>query len=267
MRGVAVLCAAAASWIVVTGVYPKLRIQAPRMPVRYAIGAVAAFIVAGLLAMLSLGVPVIALAMAFLAAMVPVTLGQQRQRLRHSEIRDAWPDVLSYTRTSISAGATLEDAFMAALQRTESIEPRYAEVLRREVMFGGGFAAGLASIRSDHADPTTDRIAISLAGASGSGGSRVGEVVGVLAESVADEIRLRKAHDAALTEQRWTVNVALVAPWVLLALSVATNPQAKAAFSTAQGGFVVGVGLVCTVAGWFLARRAARLSSAPRVFR
>jgi len=267
MRGVAVLSAAAASWVLVTGAFPRLAIRPPRIPVPYAIGAAAAFVVAGSVALSALGVPVIALAIACLAATVPITLGQQRESAKHSRTRDAWPDVLAYTRTSISAGATLEDAFLAALQRNEAIDPEYAEFVRKEVGFGGGFSPGLDAIRVSHADPTTDRIAISLSAASGSGGSRVGQVVGVLAASVADEIRLRKAHDAALTEQRWTVNVALVAPWVLLALSVATNPQAKAAYSTAEGAVVVGVGLVCTVAGWLLARRAARLSSAPRVFR
>lgn len=261
------LCAAAASWVLITGVFPRPVLRPPRISIPYAIGAVATFIVAGIVALTALGVPVIAVAMACLAAMVPITLGQQRDRAQHSGVRDAWPDVLSHTRTSISAGATLEDAFLTALQRNEAMQPEFAEFVRTEVGFGGGFGAGLDAIRTGHADPTTDRIAISLSAASGSGGSRVGQVVGVLAASVADEIRLRKAHDAALTEQRWTVNVALVAPWVLLALSVATNPQAKDAYSTTQGAVVVGLGLVCTVAGWLLARRAARLSSAPRVFR
>lgn len=261
------LCAAAASWVLATGALPRMAIQLPKVPLRYAVGAAATFVVAGAVALAALGVPVIAVAMALLAAMVPITVGQQRDRVQHSEVRDAWPDVLSYTRTSISAGATLEDAFLSALQSNEAIDKKYVEIVRREVGFGGGFGAGLDTIRTTHADPTTDRIAISLSAASGSGGSRVGEVVGVLAQSVADEIRLRKAHDAALTEQRWTVNVALVAPWALLALSVATNPQAKSAYATPQGLLVVAIGLVCTVSGWLLARRAARLSAAPRVFR
>ena len=267
MRGVAVLCAAAASWVLVTGLLPRMTFTPPRIPLRYAVISCATMVVTGAVAFAALGVAVAAVAMAVLAAMVPITIGQQRERARHTEVRDAWPDVLSYTRTSISAGATLEDAFLTALQRNETIDDAYVEIVRREVGFGGGFASALDTIRNLHADPTTDRIAISLSAASGTGGSRVGEVVGVLGQSVADEIRLRKAHDAALTEQRWTVNVALIAPWALLALSVATNPQAKVAYSTPQGVVVVGIGLACTVAGWVLARRAARLSAAPRVFR
>lgn len=261
------LCAAAASWVLVTGVLPRMTFKAPRISLRYVAIAGATMVIAGAVAFTALGVAVVAIAMALLAAIVPITIGQQRDRAHDTEVRDAWPDVLSYTRTSISAGATLEDAFLTALQRNEAIDEGYVEIVRREVGFGGGFGAALDTIRNMHADPTTDRIAISLSAASGSGGSRVGEVVGVLGQSVADEIRLRKAHDAALTEQRWTVNVALIAPWALLALSVATNPQAKVAYSTPQGVVVVGIGLVCTVAGWLLARRAARLSTAPRVFR
>ena len=43
-------------------------------------------------------------------------------------------------------------------------------------------------------------------------------ILAALGVSVADELRLRKAHRAALTEQRLTAAVALIAPWALLAL-------------------------------------------------
>ena len=87
-----------------------------------------------------------------------------------------------------------------------------------------------------------------------------------LGASVADELRLRRAHEAALTEQRMTAGVALVAPWALLALTIATNPQAAAAYQTNTGTIIVAVGLVSTSAGYVAARRAAALSKAPRVF-
>jgi tight adherence protein B len=233
----------------------------------YLAGACLFFVLGTTLSLGLLGAPVVAVAIGLLLASVPLTIGRQRVQSARSELRDAWPDVLAYTRTSISAGATLEDAFLTALERTDSTDPEMAEAIRREVGFGGGFRSGLEQIRVAHQDPTTDRVVITLASASGAGGTRVGDVVGVLATSVGDEIRLRKAHDASLTEQRWTVNVALVAPWVLLALSIATNPQAKEAFDTAQGAVVVGIGFAATVSGWLLARRTARLSEPPRVFR
>jgi tight adherence protein B len=116
-------------------------------------------------------------------------------------------------------------------------------------------------------DPVSDRVLATLVVANRVGGHRVGDVLASLQESVADDLRLRRAHDAALTEQRWTAGVALVAPWALLVLSIATNPQASYAFDTPEGAMVVGIGFVATVSGWLLARKSARLSEPPRLFR
>lgn len=92
-------------------------------------------------------------------------------------------------------------------------------------------------------------------------------MIGVLARSVGDEIRLRKAHEASITEQRLTINVALIAPWALLTLSIATNPQAQRAFSTAEGASVIAFGFAATVIGWIMALRTARLRTQTKVFR
>ncbi|MGI9642089.1 MAG: hypothetical protein ACR2N9_04820, partial [Acidimicrobiia bacterium] len=98
MRGVAVLCAAAASWVLVTGVLPRLTITPPSIPLRYVAVAGATMVITGVVSFAALGVAIVAVAMALLAAMVPITIGQQRERAYHGEVRDAWPDVLSYTR-------------------------------------------------------------------------------------------------------------------------------------------------------------------------
>lgn len=91
-------------------------------------------------------------------------------------------------------------------------------------------------------------------------------VLSALATSLSDEMQIRAAHDAALTQQRLTAGVALVSPWVILALSLATNPQAGAEFSNPTGRLILIVGAVATGLGWFLARRAARLAAQPRIF-
>jgi tight adherence protein B len=90
-------------------------------------------------------------------------------------------------------------------------------------------------------------------------------VVSSLGGSIADELRLRRAHTAALTEQRMTAAVALTAPWTLLALTISTNPQAAAAYRTATGSVIIAIGFTLTALGFLAARRLARLSQAPRV--
>jgi Flp pilus assembly protein TadB len=90
-------------------------------------------------------------------------------------------------------------------------------------------------------------------------------VISSLGSSIADELRFRRAHTAALTEQRMTAAVALTAPWALLALTIATNPQAAAAYRTATGSAIIAIGFVLTALGFLAAHRSARLSQAPRV--
>lgn len=267
MRGAAVLLGAMAVWTFTTGVVPfrgsriGLGIDVRSASKALGIGILIALITAALF-----GIPAVTIAAGGLGAAVPVVRGNTRRQSQIAAIRQCWPDILFRIRGSLSAGTTLADAtieaFVAAGDPFESVGRR----LRREVVVGRGFAAGIASARSDFADATSDRVLVTLETASATGGQRVGEVLAALAISVGDELRLFAAHDAAMAEQRLTINVALAAPWVLLFLAVATNPQAQMAFSTAEGAVVIGAGFLATSAGWLLATRTAKLTETPRVF-
>ena len=266
MRGVAALAAAAATWIALTGATPQL--AAPRVRVHG--GAVARSALAGLLGagatMLVTEIPGLAIAVGLLAVAVPLARDARRavdddwSRLRE------WPDILAFVRAGLASGLSVTDALLESLERASGSYAEVADLLRREALFGSGLEGAIGRIPPERLDSTSHRILMTLATAARSGGPRVGEIVGTLAQSVADDIRLREAHHAALSEQRTTVAVALVAPWVMLVLAVVTNPQASTAFSSASGTAVIGAGLVATLLGWLLATRAARLSAPPEVF-
>lgn len=267
MRGIAVLCAVGATWVLATGWAPRARLPAVSVaPGTAALGA-AAGTASAMLALVVVGIPAVAIAVGTLAAAVPFSLAAKRGRSRQMERLEAWPHVLAQVRSSLSSGATLGDALVDALERSGGVFGDLAARVRRDMVYGDGFSASLERARHDIGDPTTDRVLVTLAAANHAGGARVGTIVGVLGRSVADEVRLRRAHEAALTEQRLTVDVALVAPWVLLVLSVLTNPQAHEAFASPPGAMVVGVGAAATGLGWVSAIRTARLSRPPKVFR
>jgi len=266
VRGIAVLAAAAAGWVLVTGHIPRFSVALPAIRLSIAALAVATFVATFVVTYGLLDVLSVAVAVALLAGGTPVAVSQSRRAQRDADVRGRWPDVLMHVRSSVGAGATLPDAVIGGMRRSGDGFEEMADLIRTEVAFGGGFRAALETIRNEGEDPTADRVLVTLATANTTGGARVGEIVGMLGASVADETRLRRAHDAALTEQRMTVNVALVAPWALLCLSIATNTQARLAFSSADGTIVVMIGFVATVLGWALANLTARLSQAPRVF-
>jgi tight adherence protein B len=267
MRGLAVLCAAGAGWSIVAGVpTPRARV-ALRLDATAVIVSAAVFVATAGVMIALLDVTAAALAIALIAAAVPIALDESRRRTREAQHRDRWPDVLMHIRGSVAAGATLEDSVISSFVAAGGRWADMAEAVRREVAFGAGFRSAIEDLRADQDDPTSDRVLVALSSASHAGGSRVGEAISVLARSVGDELRMRKAHDAAMTEQRLTIDVALFAPWVLLTLTIATNPQARDAFSQPDGAVVIAVGFLATALGWLFARRTARLRRQPRVFR
>lgn len=267
MRGVAVLCAVGSVWAISGGSVPERALKFPRIDWI----AVGLSFLAGLgVFVLSLGLlstPVPAAALGVLGATIPIHVRASRSRKRVALSAHAWPDVLAHVRSSVSGGLTLPDAYIGAASRVGGLFEETLPEVRRQVMYGEGFAEAMRHVRDRAEDPTADRVTMTLIVANESGGHRVGEVLSALSASVAGESRLRLAHEAALTEQRVTAGVALGAPWVILALSIATNPQAKVSFSTAEGALVIGVGLVLTVSGWILSSRIAALSDTPRMFR
>jgi tight adherence protein B len=267
MRGLAVLLAAAAA--ATLGGFPMPRpgrLTLPRLRPAMAAAALAAGMGAGLAA-ISLGANAAAAgALALMGAAAPLLTAASRARRAAEQAAGRWPDFLAALRGRLSAGESLPDATAAAAAAAGDRLAGLAHRLEEGRSSGRPFAATLAEVRADWADPLADRVLTTLAAAAGIGGERVGAVLSGLAGSVADELRLRRAHQAALTEQRLTAGVALGAPWALLLLTTATNPQSAAAYSTATGTWVVLAGLAATSAGFWLSRRAARLSHMPRVF-
>ena len=221
----------------------------------------------GMLTLTFLGIPSVAIAIGILASAIPAAAEVGRRSRQHEDLAGAWPDFLALMRGRVVAGETLPDAFVAAAERSPEPLRSSANQITEAVSFGDGFAAALERLRDQLDDATADRVLATIAAAHRSGGPRVGLVLTSLGVSVADELRLRRSHIAALTEQRMTALVALIAPWALLALTIATNPQSALSYRRPTGTLIVAVGLVATSLGYLTARRtAAALSRAPRVF-
>jgi len=231
----------------------------PRLP--FGIGVGAATGLAGAAAASSMGAPdIVALAAGVLAAPLPAATRRTARRRELMREASRWPDFLAAVRSRIATGASLPEATRAAARH---LGGRFVELDRG---LGERFSTGMARVRAEWADPLADRVLTTLSIAADVGGRHVDSVLAALAISVGDELRLRRAHDAALTQQRLTAGVALVAPWAMLGLSIATNPTAAESYSTRTGQWIVIGGLLATVSGYLLARRSARLSEPPRIF-
>ena len=223
-----------------------------------AAGTICAIVASGLT-----GDATIGLTLGAFAAMILPGLARARRRRAASAAAAVWPDFLAVLRGRISAGDSVADATRFAAARQGGALQPLADLMTRTRH--RPFVETMATARDAYADPIADRVLSTLGTASEVGGGRVDTVLAGLSRSVGDEVRLRNAHDAALTQQRLTAGVALVAPWALLLLTISTNPQAAAAFRTSSGRVVILIGFAGTMAGRFLTARAARLAAPPRV--
>ena len=189
-------------------------------------------------------------------------LFRRRRRDRQSRRQAArWPDFIAAVRARLAAGSAIP---AACAEAGRLIGGKFESLAGPP---GLPFTSVIATAREIWSDPLADRVLTTLEVASRVGGSQVGSVLAALSTSLGDELRLRRAHEAALTEQRLTASVALFAPWVILLLSTLTNPTAAGAFATPTGDLIVGAGAAVTLMGFALARRTARLSRPPRLFR
>jgi tight adherence protein B len=205
--------------------------------------------------------PAVAVAAGVLVTPLPVSARRARLRRSRAAAAGRWPDFLAAVRSRVAGGAPLPDATRAAGRH---IGGPFADL---DVGLGLGFETLMAEMRGRWQDPIADRVFTTLETATSIGGGHVDSILATLADSIAGELRMRSAHDAALTQQRMTAAVALAAPWAILCLSLATNPTASEAFSTPTGTVVIAGGVAATAIGYALSVRTARLADAPRLFR
>lgn len=211
-------------------------------------------------------VPAAGFSLGVLAGIIMVTARALRRAHKREQLMEHWPDFLAVLRSRLSAGSPLEESFISSGRHLGGHFDPWTDHIEERLAAGSRFDDALASLRTRVADPLADRVLTTIATASRTGGGMVAGIVSRLGVSISDELRLRKAHEAALTQQRLTALVALVAPWALLALTMATNPRSAALYRTRTGTTIIAVGLVATSAGYLLARRSARLSRPPRIF-
>lgn len=267
MRLLAVGLAAVAGWLLFQGPVirtPRLKgAFEPRTALRSLLfGLLAGVVAAGLT-----GIPEVSISIALLGGASPI-LTSRLARLRGRQAdRDRWPDFLAALQGALAGGASMPEAFTSAAVGLGGGYARMGQAVSEQMVRGTGFPAVLDAMRHRLSDPFADRVLMALALAHRTGGPRVGEMLAGLAASIADELRLRKAHEAALTQQRLTALVALIAPWALLLVTIPTNPTAGLAYRGEGGLVVLASGAAATLVGYLLTLRTARLSEPPRLFR
>jgi tight adherence protein B len=121
-------------------------------------------------------------------------------------------------------------------------------------------------IKSDLADPTSDRVIEVLILAYERGGAVVPEILSDLAEATTRDLwTLEEVRTEAL-EQKINSRIVFVLPWFVLVAMTARSGAFREFYSSSAGILVAGIGAVMSLVGVLIASRLGAQPAEPRVF-
>jgi len=197
---------------------------------------------------------------------LPVLLLRSAARRRATALREVWPEAVDHINSAIRAGLSLPEALVQLSRKgPEQLRPAFTE-FGRDYQASGDFAASLDRLKVRLADPVGDRIVEALRITRDVGGTDLGALLRTLSAFLREDARTRGEIEA---RQSWTVNaarLALVAPWLVLAL-MATRPEAAQAYDSSAGLVMILGGAVVSVIAYRVMLVIARLPQDERVLR
>jgi len=188
----------------------------------------------------------------------PVAWLRSRARKRRISHREVWPEAIALMTAGVRAGMSLPEVVAGLADRGPEVLRPYFYQFRLTYRASTSFPAALESLARDLADPIADQVIAALRLAHDVGGTDLVRVLRTLGDFVRDDLRVRKEIEARWS---WTVSaarLAAAAPWIVL-LTMASRPEAAAAYDSPSGTLLVLCGGLATLAGYRLMLRAARL--------
>lgn len=214
---------------------------------------------------LATGVPVLVLAAAVAAAVLPVAWLRGRRRTLRRARRMLWPDVCDLLIASVRAGLSLPDAVASlATSAPVPLRPAFAGYAA-DLAASGHFDTSILRVKAVLADPVADRIVETLRMAREVGGTELVSVLRSLSAAVRADATVRAEAEARQSWVRGAAVLGVVAPWVVMIL-LAIRPEGARAYSSAEGVVLIIASAVVSVIAFRLMLRLGRLPEPRRWF-
>jgi tight adherence protein B len=234
-------------------------------PAAFVVVVLSVAVAAGGVALAAIPVVGVGVVVGVVVALAPLSVVSARARKRRRQLRAAWPDLVDHLVSSVRAGQSLGDA-IAGLAELGPVELRPAfREFSATVIATGTLGPALDDLKARLADPVADRIVETLRMAREVGGTELPSVLRALSASLRQDAAVRAEVEA---RQSWVVNAArlgVAAPWIVLLL-LAGRPEAAAAYNSAAGLTLLGVGFVVTVVAYRIMMAVGRLPEERRWF-
>jgi len=203
-------------------------------------------LVAGIVAQLCLGWPVVSALSAVVGLLGPYAYYIRRHDHRRSAVQDALVEAIEQLRDAIRTGLSVQDA-LGGLARSgpRVLRDEFATLARDARLLG--FESALGAMRDRLADPVFDVVAGALLINDRLGGRLVSQVLDRLAESTRAQLQIE--HEVRAQQARTVLSARIVAaaPLVALVGLRATNPRYLSIFDSVLGQMVL-IGCAASVA-------------------
>lgn len=223
-------------------------------------GALLTFLVVWALA----GAAPVAFVPAVAVATIPKSWFARQRAQRQRERLAAWPDTLRDLLAHLESSMPLHTALVElGHSGPEPLRPTW----RRYGLLASALdhRAALEAIRSELADPVSDRVIEVVLVAHEQGAAVVLDLLRDLADSTTDDIRLVDAIETAQLETRIEARAVAVLPFVVLVMLTSRSPDYREFYSSALGVAVIVVGAVMTLLGSLAIQRLGRVRGETRV--
>jgi tight adherence protein B len=207
--------------------------------------------VAGGVAQLCLGWPMVSGLCAAVGLLGPYAYYIRRHDRRRSAIQDALVEAIEQLRDAIRTGLSVQEALVGlARGGPEVLQGEFATLGRDARLLG--FERALAAMRDRLADPVFDVVAGALLINDRLGGRLVSQVLDRLADSTRAQLRIQQELRAHQARTVLSARIVAAAPLVALVGLRATNPRYLSIFDSVVGQMVL-IGCAASVAVGYLA--------------
>jgi len=209
--------------------------------------------------------PIVSLMPAVVVATLPKAYFSRKRAQRLDDVQRAWPDGLRDLLASVRSGASLPTAIEglalfgpAPLRVAFQGFPVYSHSL--------GVVPALEMIKSDLADPTSDRVIEVLILAYERGGAVVPEILSDLADATTKDLWTLEEIRTDALEQKINSRIVFILPWLVLVAMTARAGPFRDFYASPMGVLVAAIGGVMSVIGVVIASRLGSQPAEPRVF-
>lgn len=210
------------------------------------------------------GTAALAIPPAVALGLTPRLYFQRRHAKVLAERRTAWPEAIRDVLANLAAGHTLHRSLcLLATTGPLPLRPAWERYERNAAVLD--VAAALDLVRSELADPVSDRVIEAFIAAHEHGRDVIVSVLRSLADNVTKDLQVAEQITTSQTEIRSQAVVAVILPFLVLAFLVAANESYRSFYRTGGGWIVVSIGVVMAIGGWKLITVLGRVPAEERV--